>query len=91
MSAKPVVIGVIPSRFASQRLPAKPLIDLCGKPMVQRVYEQAKKSLLIDRVVVATDDIRIEEAVRRFGGEVMLTSETISSGSDRVAAVATQI
>ena len=51
MPAKPIVIGVIPSRYASHRLPAKPLVDLCGKPMVQRVYEQAKKSQLLDRVV----------------------------------------
>ncbi|MGD1045675.1 MAG: 3-deoxy-manno-octulosonate cytidylyltransferase [Bacteroidota bacterium] len=88
MPEKPIVIGVIPSRYASHRLPAKPLVDLCGKPMVQRVYEQAKKSQLLDRVVVATDDVRIEEAVRQFGGDVMLTSQDIKSGSDRVAAVA---
>ena len=88
MPAKPIVIGVIPSRYASHRLPAKPLVYLCGKPMVQRVYEQAKKSQLLDRVVVATDDVRIEEAVRRFGGDVMLTSQDIASGSDRVASVA---
>lgn len=88
MSGKQTVIGVIPSRYASQRLPAKPLVDLCGKPMVQRVYEQAKKSKLLDRIVVATDDVRIEEVVRRFGGDVMLTSKEIASGSDRVAAVA---
>jgi 3-deoxy-manno-octulosonate cytidylyltransferase (CMP-KDO synthetase) len=88
MPAKPIVVGVIPSRYASHRLPAKPLVDLCGKPMVQRVYEQAKKSRLLDRVVIATDDVRIEEAVKRFGGDVMLTSQDIASGSDRVAAVA---
>jgi 3-deoxy-manno-octulosonate cytidylyltransferase (CMP-KDO synthetase) len=91
MCAKPIVVGVIPSRYASQRLPAKPLIDLDGKPMVQRVYEQAKKSRLLDRVVVATDNSRIEEAVRRFNGDVMLTSQEIASGSDRVAAVAMQM
>jgi 3-deoxy-manno-octulosonate cytidylyltransferase (CMP-KDO synthetase) len=91
MSDKPLVVGVIPSRYASQRLPAKPLIDLLGKPMVQRVYEQAKKARLLDRVVVATDDTRIEKCVRRFGGEVMLTSPDIHSGSDRVAAVASQV
>ena len=88
MPAKPIIVGVIPSRYASQRLPAKPLIDLDGKPMVQRVYEQAKKSRLLDRIVVATDDVRIEEAVRCFGGDVMLTSQEIASGSDRVATVA---
>ncbi len=91
MLAKPIVVGVIPSRYAAQRLPAKPLVDLCGKPMVQRVYEQAKKSRLLDRVVIATDDIRIEEVVRQFGGDVMLTSEEITSGSDRVAAIASQV
>jgi 3-deoxy-manno-octulosonate cytidylyltransferase (CMP-KDO synthetase) len=58
------------------------------KPMVQRVYEQAKKSRLLDRVVIATDDVRIEEAGRRFGADVLLTSQEIASGSDRVAAVA---
>ena len=88
MSAKAIVVGVIPSRYASHRLPAKPLVDLLGKPLVQRVYEQASKSRLLDRIVVATDDVRIEDAVRRFGGDVILTSQEIASGSDRVAAVA---
>jgi 3-deoxy-manno-octulosonate cytidylyltransferase (CMP-KDO synthetase) len=88
MPAKPFIVGVIPSRYASQRLPAKPLVNLLGKPMVQRVYEQAKKSRLLDRVVVATDDSRIEDVVRQFGGDVVRTSPEIASGSDRVAAVA---
>ena len=91
MSDKPITVGVIPSRYASQRLPAKPLVDLLGKTMVQRVYEQAKKARLLDRVIVATDDTRIEKCVRAFGGEVMLTSPDIQSGSDRVAAVASQV
>ena len=91
MSDKPMVVGVIPSRYASQRLPAKPLVDLLGKPMMQRVYEQAKKARLLDRVVVATDDARIEKCVRTFGGDVILTSPDIQSGSDRVAAVASQV
>ena len=86
-----VVVGVIPSRYASQRLPAKPLVDLNGKPMVQRVYEQSRKASLLDRVIVATDDERIVSAVRDFGGEVMLTSAEIRSGSDRVAAVAERV
>ncbi len=88
---KPKVIGVIPARYASQRLPAKPLIDLLGKSMVQRVYEQAKKSRLLDLVVVATDDARIEDAVKRFGGSVLLTSPEIKNGSERVAVVASQM
>ena len=73
------IIGVIPARYASQRLPAKPLIDLLGKTMIQRVYEQAKKATLLSKVVVATDDRRIEEAVKGFGGEVMMTSPEIRS------------
>jgi 3-deoxy-manno-octulosonate cytidylyltransferase (CMP-KDO synthetase) len=90
-TGKPIVIGVIPSRYASQRLSAKPLVDLLGKPMVQRVYEQAKKAKLLDSVIVATDDARIDKCVRSFNGEVMLTSPDIQSGSDRVAAVASQV
>lgn len=82
------VVAVIPARYASQRIPAKPLVDLLGKSMIQRVYEQASKASLLSRVVVATDDDRIASAVRAFGGEVMMTSETIRSGSDRVAAIA---
>jgi len=67
------------------------LIDLLGKTMIQRVYEQAKRATLLSKVVVATDDRRIEEAVKGFGGEVMMTSPEIRSGSDRVAAVAEAI
>lgn len=82
------VVAIIPARYASQRLPAKPLIDLLGKSMIQRVYEQASKASLLSQVVVATDDDRIASAVRAFGGEVIMTSDTIRSGSDRVAAIA---
>lgn len=82
------VVAVIPARYASQRLPGKPLIDLLGKPMIQRVYEQAKRARLLDRVVVATDDQRIVGVVQAFGGDVIMTSADIKSGSDRVAAVA---
>jgi 3-deoxy-manno-octulosonate cytidylyltransferase (CMP-KDO synthetase) len=84
----PRVVGVIPARYASQRLPAKPLLDLLGKTMVQRVYEQAKKARRLNQVIVATDDERIAGAVRSFGGEVIITPPEIKSGSDRVAAVA---
>ena len=82
------IIAVIPARYASQRLPAKPLVDLLGKPMIQRVYEQVRRALLPTSVIVATDDERIAEVVRSFGGNVMMTSPDIKSGSDRVAAVA---
>ncbi|MEK6757477.1 MAG: 3-deoxy-manno-octulosonate cytidylyltransferase [Bacteroidota bacterium] len=86
-----LIVGVIPARYASQRLPGKPLVDLLGKPMVQRVYEQAKKAKLLNRVVVATDDQRIVGVVQAFGGDVVMTSAEIKSGSDRVAAVAMMI
>jgi 3-deoxy-manno-octulosonate cytidylyltransferase (CMP-KDO synthetase) len=82
------VVAVIPARYASQRLPGKPLVDLLGKPMIQRVYEQAKRARLLDRVVVATDHQRIVGVVQAFGGDVIMTSADIKSGSDRVAAVA---
>jgi 3-deoxy-manno-octulosonate cytidylyltransferase (CMP-KDO synthetase) len=82
------IIAVIPARYASQRLPAKPLVDLLGKPMIQRVYEQVRRALLPTDVIVATDDERIAGVVRSFGGNVMMTSPDIKSGSDRVAAVA---
>jgi 3-deoxy-manno-octulosonate cytidylyltransferase (CMP-KDO synthetase) len=84
------VVGVIPARYGSQRLPAKPLIDLLGKTMVQRVYEQSKRATKLDRLIVATDDVRIEAAVKAFGGEVIMTSPTLKSGSDRVATVAAE-
>ncbi len=82
------IVGVIPARYGSQRLPAKPLVDLLGKPMVQRVYEQAKQSRLLHDVVVATDDERIARAVEAFGGKVLMTSPQLPTGSDRIAAVA---
>jgi 3-deoxy-manno-octulosonate cytidylyltransferase (CMP-KDO synthetase) len=82
------IVGIIPSRYASTRLPGKPLADICGKTMVQRVYEQAKQSILLTDVVVATDDERIESAVQSFGGTVQMTPVNIHSGSDRIALVA---
>ncbi len=85
------VIGVIPSRYGSQRLPAKPLVDLAGKPMVQRVYERARQCPLFDSVVVATDDERILRAVEKFGGKAIMTSADLASGTDRVAQVAQSI
>lgn len=74
-------IGIIPARYASTRFPGKPLVDIGGKPMIQRVYEQAKKAL--DCVVVATDDERIYDAVKGFGGEVVMTRADHKCGTDR--------
>ena len=82
------ILAVIPSRYASTRLPGKPLVDICGKPMIQRVCERAAMSKLISSVIVATDDARIESAVKKFGGTVVMTAPEIQSGSDRIAAVA---
>jgi 3-deoxy-manno-octulosonate cytidylyltransferase (CMP-KDO synthetase) len=79
-------IGIIPARYASTRFPGKPLVEIAGKTMIQRVYEQAKKSSLHD-VIVATDDARIEKAVKTFGGKVCLTSADHQSGTDRCAEV----
>ncbi|MDR2145153.1 MAG: 3-deoxy-manno-octulosonate cytidylyltransferase [Tannerella sp.] len=74
-------IAIIPSRYASTRFPGKPLVDIGGKPMIQRVYEQIVK--IVDNVYVATDDTRIEEAVKNFGGNVVMTSDQHRSGTDR--------
>lgn len=80
-------LGIIPARFASTRFPGKPLVDIGGKTMVQRVYEQASKSAL-GQVVVATDDQRIFDHVASFGGQVVMTSDQHPSGTDRCAEVA---
>jgi len=74
-------VGIIPARYASTRFPCKPLADLLGKPLIQRVYERV--SNLLDRVVVATDDERIFNAVREKGGEAIMTSLNHTSGTDR--------
>lgn len=74
-------IGIIPARYASSRFPGKPLADMDGKPMIQRVYEQVIQA--VDDVCVATDDERIEAAVKAFGGKVVMTSDKHRSGTDR--------
>jgi 3-deoxy-D-manno-octulosonate cytidylyltransferase len=79
------VIIIIPSRFVSQRLPAKPLAMIAGKMLVERVYEQCKLAKGIDEIYVATDHAAIAEAVERFGGKVVMTSPDCPSGTDRVA------
>lgn len=81
---------VIPARFSSTRLPGKPLLDIGGKPMIQRVYEAVARSSAA-RVIVATDHADIETAVRGFGGEVLMTSVNHSSGTDRLAEIAERL
>ena len=81
-------LAVLPSRYASTRFPGKPLALIAGRPMIQWVWEAASRAEGVDRVVIATDDGRIEGAVRAFGGEVVLTDSALPSGTDRVAAAA---
>ncbi len=76
------VLGIIPARYASSRFPGKPLVDIGGKPMIQRVYEQAKKAF--EHVLIATDDNRIFEKAKSFGGEVVMTSEDHLNGTSRI-------
>lgn len=85
------VLGVIPARYGSTRFPGKPLIDLKGKSMIQRVYEGAQKAALLDALVVATDDDRIYQEVLRFGGQALLTSTAHQSGTERCAEVLSQL
>lgn len=83
-------VVVIPARLASTRLPNKPLLDIAGKPMLQWVWERARQSAA-SRVIVATDDARVAEVVRAFGGEVCMTRTTHESGTDRIQEVAEQL
>ena len=82
------IIAVIPARWASTRFPGKPLALFCGRPMIEYVYRRASRSALVDSVCVATDDERIADAVRGFGGNVKMTRDDHASGTDRVAEVA---
>ncbi len=82
------VLGIIPARYGSTRFPGKPLALLAGRPMVQWVYERASQAELLSEVLVATDDTRIFDAVKKFGGRVVMTRPDHPSGSDRIAEVA---
>ncbi|OGP08541.1 MAG: 3-deoxy-manno-octulosonate cytidylyltransferase [Deltaproteobacteria bacterium RIFCSPLOWO2_12_FULL_43_16] len=85
------VIAIIPARYGSTRLDGKPLLDIAGKPMVEWVYERAKKAKLINDVIVATDDKRIFDAVKGFHGKAVMTSASHKSGMDRLAEAAANI
>jgi 3-deoxy-manno-octulosonate cytidylyltransferase (CMP-KDO synthetase) len=84
-------IGIIPARFGSTRLPEKPLVSICGKPLIYWVWKQASKARSLDRVLVATDNLRVKKTVEEFGGKAVLTSANFTSGSDRVASVAARL
>ncbi|HIX39776.1 MAG TPA: 3-deoxy-manno-octulosonate cytidylyltransferase [Candidatus Desulfovibrio intestinigallinarum] len=81
-------LAVIPARYASTRLPGKPLLDICGKPMIQHVCEAVGRASLVDDVLVATDDERIVRAVSNFGGHAVMTSPDCASGTDRLVEIA---
>ena len=85
------VVAIIPARYGSTRFEGKPLVDILGKPMIQRVYEGVCESKLIEEVIVATDDERIMEAVRSFGGKGVMTSPDHPTGTDRIAEVAEKL
>ena len=82
------IVGIIPARYASKRLPGKPLSDIHGKTLIEHVHARACAARSLDRVLVATDDDRIAAAVRAFGGEAVMTSPRHPSGTDRMAEVA---
>lgn len=89
-TTRPRIVAVIPARYDSTRLPGKALAPIAGRPMIQHVYERACRARGVDRTVVATDDARIADAVRAFGGDVVVTG-AFATGTDRVAAVAAEL
>lgn len=91
MNVQLKTLGIIPARYASSRFPGKPLVDIKGKSMIRRVYEQVSKAKRIQEVIVATDDQRILEHVQHFGGQVQMTADTHRSGTDRCAEVASRM
>ena len=82
------IVGIIPARYKSTRFPGKPLAEISGKTMIQRVYEQAKKCSLLSKIIVATDDKEIFEHVITFGGKAVMTKENHASGTERCNEVA---
>ena len=85
MSKNSNIIGLIPSRLESTRLPRKALVDIGGKTLIQRVWEQCSKSKILSKVYIATDSIEIEDTAKSFGAEVIMTSDSHPSGTDRIA------
>lgn len=79
------IVGVIPARYASTRLPCKLLRDICGKPLLQWTYEAARKAKLLDKLIVACDDVKIKQACDSFGADCVMTSVEHKSGTDRIA------
>ena len=86
-----MVVGIIPARYASTRLPGKPLVEIEGKPMILHTYDSALTSSLLNRVVIATDDTQVYHVCKKHGAEVFLTPHDIQTGSDRIAHVAREL
>ena len=86
-----MVVGIIPARYASTRLPGKPLVDIDGKPMIIHTYESASKSALIQRIIVATDNETVYNVCKEYGADVCMTPQDIQTGSDRIAFVAREL
>ena len=84
-------LGIIPARYASSRLPGKVIADLCGKPLIQWVYERSQKASLLSELIVATDDERVFSAVERFGGNVVMTASNHLNGTSRAAEASKKI
>lgn len=84
-------IGIIPARFGATRFEGKLLKDLCGKPVIQHVYERAKKARTLDDLIIAADDDRIMKAVQEFGGKAVFTSKSHTTGTDRLTEVVNQL
>ncbi|MCK5218866.1 3-deoxy-manno-octulosonate cytidylyltransferase [bacterium] len=87
----PEVVGIIPARWGSTRLPGKPLARLGGRSLIEQVWRRASRARCLSRLLVATDDLRIYEAVREFGGEAVMTPRACASGTDRLARVIARI
>lgn len=87
----PKILGVIPARYASSRLPGKPLLDICGKPMIEHVYRRAVLSEVFSRVIIATDDERIYDAAEKFGAQAVMTRADHPNGTSRAAEIARDI
>ena len=91
VSSSQKTLAIIPARYSSTRFPGKPLVDIAGKPMIQHVWERVRQTPSIDQILVATDDDRILNTVRNFGGEGVLTSTKHETGTDRIVEVVQEI
>ena len=91
VSSSQKTLAIIPARYSSTRFPGKPLVDIAGKPMIQHVWERVRQTPSIDQILVATDDERILDTVRNFGGDGVLTSKKHETGTDRIVEVVQEI